>query len=427
VSSMQHLLRSDRFRVLLLALGVALTLATSSRAQAPAPGTSSASAPVPAGMMEFRPARGPDTPFSRWMSSVSHVETAGDMARDRKSRLVWARCLVGQRLEDRVTKCVGEATPMTLAEAQAYAAAQPGGWRVPTSEELLAILPVVCPPDKEFWGGQVIRVALRGQRVLSASREAGGSGVLMPRACDDQVQAEPATTRAPVLLVTAEDSAFMARRKEERDRFNAELQAMAASAAARDAAARATAASAAAAERPPLLAQQDGTVTRARLQGSLAPTRDLPCLRGDQIEALFTPPDLYTGFLKCLDERRAEDAALMFSVAGIYSRFDARRIDDPSVRGGPQVLIINTSAGFTPRQREFFVKVQRRVATSEATQAFCEVLARIGPPIYAPRYLVLHGLKAFTAANPMDNALVPGFDANGNWASLLESYGHCGK
>lgn len=57
-----------------------------------------------------------------------------------------------------------------------------------------------------------------------------------------------------------------------------------------------TGASAAAVERPPLLVQQSGTVTRAKLQGSLAPTRDLPCLRGDQIEASFTQPALVPGF-----------------------------------------------------------------------------------------------------------------------------------
>ncbi|MDH0867120.1 hypothetical protein [Mitsuaria sp. GD03876] len=180
--------------------------------------------------------------------------------------------------------------------------------------------------------------------------------------------------------------------------------------------------------RPPLITQQDGTVTRAKLQGSLAPTRDLPCLRGDQIESSFTPPDLHTGFLKCLDERRAEEAALMFSVAGIYSRFDARRIDDPSVRGGPQVLIINTSSGFTPPQREFFLgEMLARLKKPEGTQAFCAVLNRIGPPTYAPRYLVLHGLKAFTAADPMENALIPNFDTDGNWRSLMDSYGHCPK
>jgi len=350
-----------------------------------------------------------------WRTSVSHIQDAGDMAFDRKSKLVWTRCLVGQQLDARGAQCTGDATPMTLDEAERYAAAQPGGWRVPTAVELLDVLPAACPPDKDYWGGQTFRVALRGKMVMSSSRAAGGSGVLIPKACAAEFSKEALSLRAPVLLVTADDRAYLAKQKEERDKFNAQFAAATASAPARREA-----------DRPPVQVQQDGNVTRAKVQGSLAPTRDLACLRAEQIESAFTPPDLHTGFLKCLDERRAEDALLMFMMAGIYSRFDAQRIDDPSVQGGPQMLIIRTSSGFTPQQREFFVNdVQSRAGKPESTQAFCAALRRIGPPSYAPRYLVLHGLKAFTAANPMDNALRADFNADATWKTLLDSYAHC--
>lgn len=350
-----------------------------------------------------------------WRTSVSHIQDAGDMAFDRKSKLVWTRCLVGQQLDARGAQCMGDATPMTLDEAERYAAAQPGGWRVPTAVELLDVLPAACPPDKDYWGGQTFRVALRGKMVMSSSRAAGGSGVLIPKACAAEFSKEALSLRAPVLLVTADDRAYLAKQKEERDKFNAQFAAATASAPVRREA-----------DRPPVQVQQDGNVTRAKVQGSLAPTRDLACLRAEQIESAFTPPDLHTGFLKCLDERRAEDALLMFMMAGIYSRFDAQRIDDPSVQGGPQMLIIRTSSGFTPQQREFFVNdVQSRAGKPESTQAFCAALRRIGPPSYAPRYLVLHGLKAFTAANPMDNALRADFNADATWKTLLDSYAHC--
>lgn len=420
--------RLPRLPFLALFFGLALVSATSSQAQTPAPGAASAAASAPDLSRFVAPPRPPRTPFLAWRANHAHMDSTEDQVRDSKTKLVWPRCLVGQRIEPRVTKCVGEATLMTLPEAQAYAAAQPGGWRVPTAEELQAILPTACPPNSDFWGGQLLRVALRGQRVLSASREVNGAGVLMPQACAEQVTAEPATTRAPVLLVTAEDSSFLAALKEQTARFNASLGVKTGPAPAPVFAPALGPTDAASANRPPLLAQQDRTVTQVKVQGSMAPTRDLPCLRADQIEAAFTPPDLHTGFLKCLAERRAEDALVMFSVAGIYARFDAQRIDDPSVRGGPQALIVSTSAGFTPQQREFFIgEVQGRWGKPETTQAFCAVLRRIGPPTYAPRYLVLHGLKAFTAANPMDNVRGAGFDADGTWKSLLDSYAHCPK
>ncbi|MDY0748435.1 hypothetical protein SNE35_28305 [Paucibacter sp. R3-3] len=420
----------DRLMHSLSSLAVVLVLALAIAAPSTAQTSPSSAVPAPTSsrtdLGNLRAVQPPSTPFSEWVFSNSHIQGAGDMARDGKSKLVWTRCLVGQRLEYGNVKCTGEASLMTLVEAQSYAAAQQGGWRVPTSEELQAILPSVCPPGIDFWFRQVIAVAIRGQRVLSSSRDAGASGVLMPIACTGDVQAEPISVRAPFLLVTADESTFTAKRREIQDRLEAERRARVASG--QDAYTRAAAVLAGAAKSAPLLSQQDGTVTRIKLPGSLAPTRDLPCLRGDQIDSSLTPPDLHTGFLKCLDERRADDAVQMFVVAGAYSRYDAQRVDDPSVRAGPQVLIINTSSRFTPQQREFFVgEVQGRLDKPETTQAICVILGRIGPPTYSPRYLVLHGLKALTAANPMDNALVPGFDAESTWRSLLHSYTHCDK
>jgi hypothetical protein len=45
-------------------------------------------------------------------------------------------------------------------------------------------------------------------------------------------------------------------------------------------------------------------------------------------------------------------------------------------------------------------------------------------PDYYPRYMVLHGIRAFSG-NPHEGALVKDFDAPGVWKNLQSAYFHC--
>lgn len=181
-------------------------------------------------------------------------------------------------------------------------------------------------------------------------------------------------------------------------------------------------------DRPQLLQQQSGTVTRLKMEGSLAATRDLGCLPAEKLEKAFTPPDLHAGVLKCLEQDRVDDAFVMFMMAGMYARFDALRIADPSVRGGPQAMIMNTYGSLPPEKREQFGKQLVPKSSDPASlRAACAVLQKVGPPSYFPRYLILHGMKAYTSPNPFTEAMQPNFDAPGTWDKLMTEYMHCEK
>lgn len=71
-------------------------------------------------------------------------EIRGDQVLDRQTNLVWQRCSVGQRFAQGL--CLGVAKSMGLIEAQQTAKRLSQGWRVPTLQELDALLKKTCKP-----------------------------------------------------------------------------------------------------------------------------------------------------------------------------------------------------------------------------------------------------------------------------------------
>jgi hypothetical protein len=181
-------------------------------------------------------------------------------------------------------------------------------------------------------------------------------------------------------------------------------------------------------ERPPIIQEQSGSVTSARAEGSLAPTQALPCFTLSEAKQTYTPPDLHTALAECVSSAEFAKAAQLFILAGINSRFDVQRVADKTAAGGLRILIMRTFSNFSEEQKEEFRKaINQLMKTPSGLQAICSELARIGPPTYFPKYLVLHGLNAFTSSNPLDNALDPSFDAASTWARLQDTYAHCPK
>lgn len=181
-------------------------------------------------------------------------------------------------------------------------------------------------------------------------------------------------------------------------------------------------------EKPKIITERNGNITNIRAEGSLAPTQQLACIDLKDVTAEQTPPDFFTAVSSCIAQADYDRAARIFLVASVYSRFDAQRINDKSASGGGQVMIIRTFEKFTPEQRQAFgVAVDRLTKTPENFQAWCSNIKRLGPPKYFPRYLILHGMAAFTNPTPLANAMAPDFDLEANWARVLETNVRCLK
>jgi hypothetical protein len=178
--------------------------------------------------------------------------------------------------------------------------------------------------------------------------------------------------------------------------------------------------------KPKIIQEQAGNITNVRVEGSLAATRQLDCIELPAVSGDLTPPDLHTAVLSCIGQGDYNRAARVFFVASVYSRFDAQRIVDRSAAAGGQVLILRTFAGVSPEQKQLFSKaIDTLTKDPKNFQAWCQDIKRLGPPRYFPKYLILHGLNAFTAERPLENALLPGFDLEANWARVLETNVHC--
>lgn len=115
-------------------------------------------------------------------------------------------------------------------------------------------------------------------------------------------------------------------------------------------------------------------------------------------------------------------------MASAYSRFDAQRIADRFASGGGQVMIMRTFANFSLEQRQAFSAAAGRLTKSpDNFQQWCADIKGLGPPKYFPKYLILHGMAAFTQPTPLANAMVPDFAVGENWARMLETNARCPK
>ncbi len=178
-------------------------------------------------------------------------------------------------------------------------------------------------------------------------------------------------------------------------------------------------------EPPRIIKEQNGKITNYRAEGSLASTQAINCIPLAQAKRKFTPPDLYRSVADCLAKDEYESAAKLFALAGIYARFDAERVTDKTAGQARTVLIMNTLSNVPEEKKnKLNASLSRITKTPELLSALCEEVAQVGMPDYYPKYMILHGIKAFTG-NPHDGALVANFDATGTWKGLQSTYLHC--
>ena len=186
-----------------------------------------------------------------------------------------------------------------------------------------------------------------------------------------------------------------------------------------------TAAATSATQPPNVTITQNGKVTNLTMAGQLAAKNPLGCVPLNSLDNTHTPPDLYLGVTACIQKDDYQDAAALFALAGIESRFDAARVLDKSAGQAGQVLIMNTFNGMAQDKRDKFGKTVGELgADPNAMTDTCHTIRKIGYPNYYPEYMVLHGIHAFTA-KAGDSTMEPNFDAQSTWNSLLTSYLNC--
>lgn len=165
-------------------------------------------------------------------------------------------------------------------------------------------------------------------------------------------------------------------------------------------------------------------VTAIEAEGNLAVTNRVGCITLDEAKSDFTPADLYPGVTQCLDAGRYEDAFGLFALAGVYGNFDRARVSDASAHQAIAVLQIPVFDGRDEKTGNAFMASAKAIMDKpEARKAFCARIEKIGLPSYYPRYMIQHGMGAFTGQS--GDGLVAGFDAKAAFASAMNGYLHC--
>ena len=174
-----------------------------------------------------------------------------------------------------------------------------------------------------------------------------------------------------------------------------------------------------------IVVEQKGKATNVGLVGQLAAKQPLTCVSIDGVGKDHTPPDLYQGVSACIQQEDYRTAVALFALAGMESRFDAQRVLDKTAGQAGQVLIMDTFNGLAgDRRAKFQAAVKAVAADPEVLSRTCAAIRKVGYPTYYPAYMVLHGIRAFTA-NPDDPTLQPNFDGAAVWNSLLGTYLNC--
>jgi Domain of unknown function (DUF4124) len=174
-----------------------------------------------------------------------------------------------------------------------------------------------------------------------------------------------------------------------------------------------------------IVVEQHGKVTNLTVVGQLAAKQPLACVSIDGVGKDYTPPDLYHGVSACIQQEDYRTAVALFALAGLESRFDAERVLDKTAGQAGQVLIMDTFNGLpSDRRTKFQAAVKAVAADPEVLSRTCAAIRKIGYPTYYPAYMVLHGIRAFTA-KPDDPTMEPNFDGATAWNSLLETYLNC--
>ncbi len=178
-------------------------------------------------------------------------------------------------------------------------------------------------------------------------------------------------------------------------------------------------------ERPKINSEKKGRVTNHSVQGSLAPAQSIGCIQVAQAKNTFVPPDIYQGVRECVNLGQHNRAADLLMLAAAYAEFDKRRVADSTAGQAATVLLINSFSGISGEQREKALEIfDLLLKTPESLKRICAEIRAIGIPDYYPKYMILHGMKAFFA-NPHEGALIKNFDAKKAWEDIQFQYMHC--
>ncbi|MES0372166.1 MAG: hypothetical protein ABUK11_07795 [Mariprofundaceae bacterium] len=172
-------------------------------------------------------------------------------------------------------------------------------------------------------------------------------------------------------------------------------------------------------QEPEIIITKSGNVTNYRIKGSLESSQSIKCIPFKMVSKKHTPPDIYTGVTACMNKGKYDQAAKLMLMARLYGVYDAKRVADKTAGQGIRVLDIRTLSSQPNEKRVLLSNAVKRLAGDKKLFGrFCIALKKKGHPDYHPRYMILHGIKAFNGSI-QDDGLVTGFESRKEWGNVM--------
>jgi hypothetical protein len=158
--------------------------------------------------------------------------------------------------------------------------------------------------------------------------------------------------------------------------------------------------------------------------GNLESNNDLGCIAMSEVVPAYNPVDLFKAANACVTREQYEQAVGLRLFALAFGRFDAMRVADTTAHQAVTVASMEVFGGLSTAQTgKFDEATKTAIGSANFKTAFCAELRRVGPPAYHPRYMIQHGMGAFTGRG--GDGLVPNFDASKAWEETLATYIKC--
>jgi hypothetical protein len=160
--------------------------------------------------------------------------------------------------------------------------------------------------------------------------------------------------------------------------------------------------------------------TEVKFAGSLQPNFDLGCIPISEVTSNYNPPTLIYAAKKCIQKDDYPKAWALVTTANGFAYYDMKRLADRSTQGARTVLTMNAFADLTDVQREKTQKIFKEIPTDpEQVKAYCTALTTIGPPVYEPKWAILHGIGAYQ--EPRNGDFLTNVDTKALWDEVLKN------
>ena len=163
--------------------------------------------------------------------------------------------------------------------------------------------------------------------------------------------------------------------------------------------------------------------TNLEAKGNLEAPNPASCVGMEKLSSKQNPADIFVGINECLSKKDYKKASYLFFTALAYGKYDTLRVKDKSAHQAISVLRMNSFAQLSEKEIAELQKSFGSLMNDKAQKKkLCDGLHDLGVPDYSPKYMMQHGMSAFTGQG---GGLIKDFDSSMAWDKVKTEFAKC--